>query len=366
MIKIATIVGARPQFIKAATVSRILQRERRAKEILIHTGQHYDASMSAVFFEELDIPAPVINLGVGSLSAAEQVGRTLLALDPVLEREKPDWVLVYGDTNSTLAGTLAAVKAKIPLAHVEAGLRSFNRSMPEEINRLLTDHAADLLFSPTKVATDNLKREHIDKRRIYQVGDVMYDAVLHYAKKTKNIDAKLQELDLKPRAYILVTIHRAENTDDPKRFSAIWEGLNIVAEHVPVVWPVHPRTRQALEKHKLPNKKASRLNLIDAVSYLEMIELEKNARLIVTDSGGVQKESFFKQVPCVTLRGETEWTELVKSGWNQMVPPANGQAVAKGINKTLNSKSKPKIVRSSWFGDGRAAEKIVEVLMENA
>ena len=365
MLKIATIIGARPQFIKAATVSRILRGERRAKEILIHTGQHYDAAMSAVFFQELDIPAPNIDLGIGSLPAAEQVGRMLLALDPILESERPDWALVYGDTNSTLAGTLAAIKAKIPLAHVEAGLRSFNRSMPEEINRLLTDHAADLLFSPTKVATDNLKREHIDKFRIHQVGDVMYDAVLHYAKKAKNIDTKFQELGLKPQAYILVTIHRAENTDNPKRLSAIWEGLNMIAEQLPVVWPVHPRTRHALDKHKLLTKKASALSLVEAASYLEMLQFEKSARLIVTDSGGVQKEAFFQRVPCVTLRGETEWTELVKSGWNQIVPPTNAQAVAQGINKSLNSKSRPKTARSSWFGDGRAAEKIVELLIQN-
>jgi len=365
MLKIAAIVGARPQFIKAATVSRIL-RGKRAKEILIHTGQHYDASMSAVFFEELDIPAPAINLGVGSLPAAEQVGRMLLALDPILEKEHPDWVLVYGDTNSTLAGTLAAVKAKIPLAHVEAGLRSFNRNMPEEINRVLTDHAADMLFSPTKVATDNLRREHIDKFRIHQVGDVMYDAVLHYAKKAKNIGTKLQQLGLKPQAYILATIHRAENTNDPKRLSAIWEGLNLVAEQFPVVWPIHPRTRQALDKHKFLTKKASALRLMEPASYLEMVQFEKNARLIVTDSGGVQKEAFFQRVPCVTLRGETEWTELVESGWNQIVTPTSARAVAKGINKTLNSKRRPKTARSSWFGDGRAAQNIVDLLLKNA
>lgn len=359
-MKIVTIVGARPQFIKAAAVSQVMRAVPGVREVLVHTGQHYDENMSGVFFRELEIPEPDYNLGVGSGSHGEQTGRMLEAIEKVLLKEKPEWVLVYGDTNSTLAGALAAVKLHMPVAHVEAGLRSFNRRMPEEINRVLTDHAADMLFAPTRAAVENLRRESISEERIHLVGDVMYDAALFYGEKARRESRVLERLGLKPEKYILVTIHRAENTDDPSRLRSIVKGLCEVGKSIPVVFPVHPRTRKALERHGLLEEAVASLRLIEPVGYLDMVMLEQNACLIATDSGGVQKEAFFYRVPCVTLRSETEWVELVELGWNRLVYPHTAEAVANGITEGLAS---PGGMEGELYGNGRSGELIVQRLL---
>jgi UDP-N-acetylglucosamine 2-epimerase len=351
-MKIVTIVGARPQFIKAAPVSRSLRSE--AEEILVHTGQHYDRQMSAVFFSELKIPEPDYNLEVGSGSHGWQTGQMLIRIEEVLLAERPDWVLVYGDTNSTVAGALAAVKLHIPIAHVEAGLRSYNRRMPEEHNRVLTDHASDMLFCPTKTSVDNLAREGI-RQGVRFVGDVMYDAVLFNAKLAKAHATVLDRLDLKPGRYALATIHRPRNTDDPDRLHSIITALSEIK--TPVVLPVHPRTRQKLaetgmEPHRTPSPR-----LIEPVGYLDMLALEQDARLILTDSGGVQKEAYFFSVPCITLREETEWVETVDSGWNLLVG-ADRNAIVEAA-----ASFKPEGSPPLSFGNGRAAAGIVAALV---
>lgn len=358
-MKLATIVGARPQFIKAATVSRLLRADRAFVEVLIHTGQHYDPEMSDVFFTELTIPKPDYNLGIGPALHGAQTGRMLEAIEAVLLAERPEWVLVYGDTNSTLAGALAAAKLHIPLAHVEAGLRSFNRRMPEEINRVLTDHLAELLFTPTELAVGNLAKEGIDRGRIHNVGDVMYDAALYYADQADRQSTILHRLDLSVGTYILTTIHRAENTDDPLRLEAILGGLVEVARDHPVVLPLHPRTRSTLGPTGWLDRLPVGCRVIEPVGYFDMLMLEKHAGLIATDSGGVQKEAFFCGVPCVTLRTETEWTELVALGWNLLVPPESASAVEAGLRKGLAS---PAGRNGSPFGDGAAAARIVDIL----
>ncbi len=363
-MKVVTVVGARPQFIKAAAVSRVLRATPGVREVLVHTGQHYDDNMSAVFFSELEVPQPDYHLGVGSGSHGSQTGRMLEAVEKVLLREKPDWVLVYGDTNSTLAGALAAVKLHIPAAHVEAGLRSFNRRMPEEINRVLTDHASEVLFAPTEAAVENLRREGIPAGRIKLVGDVMYDAALFYGAKAERESGILERLRLVRQGYILATVHRAENTDDPRRLRAIFGGLFRVAADIPVVLPVHPRTRSALERENLLREVQRHLRLIDPVGYLDMVMLEKHARLIATDSGGVQKEAFFYRVPCVTLRDETEWVELVDLGWNRIVPLRDKQQeVAQALREWLDH---PGGREADPYGRGDAAGKIVECLVGGA
>lgn len=359
-MKIVSIIGARPQFIKAAAVSRVLRATPGVREVLVHTGQHYDENMSEVFFRELEIPEPDYNLGIGSGTHGEQTGRMLMAVEGVLLREKPDWVLVYGDTNSTLAGALAAVKLHIPVAHVEAGLRSFNRRMPEEINRILADHASDLLFAPTKAAVENLRREGIPDGRIHLVGDVMYDAALFYGAKARWESRVLERLELKPKGYVLVTIHRAGNTDDPRRLQAIVGGLCEIGKEIPVVFPVHPRTGKAMESYGLLEEAAAHLRLIEPVGYLDMIMLEQNACLIATDSGGVQKEAFFYRVPCVTLREETEWVELVELGWNRVVSPESPEKIAKEICRSLGG---PRGKEENPYGDGHSAELIVRHLL---
>jgi UDP-GlcNAc3NAcA epimerase len=350
-LKIATIVGARPQFIKAAPVSRWLRLHYR--EILVHTGQHYDYLLSEVFFRELGIPTPDYNLGVGSASHGRQTGEMLARLEEVLLQEKPDWVVVYGDTNSTLAGALAAAKLHIPVAHVEAGLRSYNRTMPEEINRVLTDHLSSLLFCPTDTAVRNLAREGITQG-VYQVGDVMYDVALWGLEMAERKSTILESLGLKPNGYLLVTIHRPSNTDDPRNLSAIVSALNDVTETV--VFPTHPRTQKALKHWGIhPN---SNVWLIEPVSYLEMLVLEKNARMILTDSGGVQKEAYILGVPCVTLREETEWVETVEAGWNILVG-ANRERIVEAVRNF-----KPAGDRPPLFGDGNASRRIVEILTQ--
>jgi UDP-GlcNAc3NAcA epimerase len=358
-MKLATIVGARPQFIKAAAVSRHLRADPNWTEVLIHTGQHFDPEMSEVFFAELRVPQPDYNLGIGSGTHGAQTGRMLEAIEATLLEVRPRMVLVYGDTNSTLAAALAAAKLHIPLAHVEAGLRSFNRRMPEEINRIVTDHLAELLFAPTEVGVGNLLREGIDRRRIHQVGDVMYDVALHYAEAAGSRRALLSRLNLSPKAYILATIHRAESTDELGRLHAILEGLAAVACEYPVVLPLHPRTRSTLAGSDLLGRLPAACHVIEPVGYLDMIVLEMNARMIATDSGGVQKEAFFYRVPCVTLRTETEWTELVDLGWNLIVAPENAAAVAAGLRAGL---ARPPGAEAMPYGDGTAAQRIVSLL----
>lgn len=353
MTEILTIVGARPQFIKAAPVSRALAAAGMREQI-VHTGQHFDAGMSDVFFDELGIPAPAHHLGVSGGGHGAMTGAMLQALEPLMEREASDWVLVYGDTNSTLAGALAASKLHIPVAHVEAGLRSFNRRMPEEQNRIVTDHLSDLLLTPTDGATQRLREEGIPDARIVQVGDVMFDAALYYAERASERSAVLAQHGLEAGAYILATVHRADNTDDPERLRAIVDGLEAVAAEYPVILPLHPRTRAALGRHGIA---LTRVRAIDPVGYLDMVALERHAALIATDSGGVQKEAYFHGVPCVTLRDETEWTELVDLGWNRLAPPPRAD-IASDIRAALGTtggEGRP-------YGDGQAAEHIARVI----
>jgi UDP-GlcNAc3NAcA epimerase len=357
---VVTVVGARPQFVKASVVSRAFRATAAIEEFLLHTGQHYDENMSGLFFRELDIPEPDCHLGIGSASHGAQTGRMVEAIERTLLDIQPDWVLVYGDTNSTLAGALAAVKLHVPVAHVEAGLRSFNRRMPEEVNRVLTDHVADLLFAPTETAVKNLATEGIVGARVALVGDVMYDAALHYGRVAESESRVLQRLGLEPEAYVLATIHRAENTDDPARLAEILAGLAAVASHTPVVLPAHPRTKKALADHVALAKTRDSLRVIDAVGYLDMLMLEKHARAVATDSGGVQKESFFFQVPCVTLREETEWVELVELGWNRLVGQINAGSVEDTVVTALRAAKPESTARP--YGEGHTASEIVRRL----
>jgi UDP-N-acetylglucosamine 2-epimerase len=314
-MKVVSIIGARPQFIKCAPVSRELRL--LAQEVLVHTGQHYDDSMSGVFFRELGLPEPEYHLGVGSGLHGRQTGEMLARIEDILLRERPDVVLVYGDTNSTLAGSLSASKLHVPIAHVEAGLRSFNRRMPEEINRILTDHLSDLLLCPTETAVENLTREGITKG-VHLVGDVMYDALLDSVERAKSTSTILERLGLESGRYLLATVHRAENTDQPSRLEGIMTALaSLAGLGRTIIFPVHPRTRKHL--HRLSLNCPDRLHLIDPLPYLDMVLLEAHAQLIATDSGGIQKEACWLGVPCITLREETEWIETVKGGWNRLV-----------------------------------------------
>ena len=350
-MKILTVVGARPQFVKAAAVSRVLRENHT--EVLVHTGQHYDERMSEVFFRELGIPEPDYNLEVGSAGHSVQTGEMLIRMEPIFEQEKPDWVLVYGDTNSTLAGALVASKLHIPVAHVEAGLRSFNREMPEEINRVLTDHVSKLLFCPAQKAVENLKLEGVTSG-VHVVGDVMYDAVLRHSDAAEKKSSILKSLDLRPKHYLLATVHRASNVDDTSKLLNILETFSMTGETV--VFPVHPRTRKAIETAGY--KVGENIKLIEPVGYLDMLWLEKNARMILTDSGGVQKEAYWFATPCVTLREETEWVETVESGWNVVVG-IERERILNAVHKFSVPASRPNL-----FGDGDAAQKIV-CLLEN-
>jgi UDP-GlcNAc3NAcA epimerase len=362
-MKIVTVVGARPQFIKAAVVSRLFAGMPAVHEILVHTGQHYDESMSDIFFHELGIPKPAYHLGIGSAAHGAQTGRMLEAIEKVLIETSPDAVLVYGDTNSTLAGALAAAKLHIPVAHVEAGVRSFNRRMPEEINRVTADHLSTWLFAPTTTAVDNLRHEGIAARATFQVGDVMYDAALYYGSRIA--EDRLVRLKLSSKDYVLATIHRAENTDAPARLAALFDALKQVAAEIPVVLPIHPRTRAALARQNLSPGRESNLRLLDPLGYLDMVALEKHARVIATDSGGVQKEAFFHRVPCVTLRDETEWTELVALGWNRLVPPTDAAAVFDGIMRAIHDAT-PTAPDADPYGGGVAGERIATTLLPAA
>lgn len=358
MSKVVTVVGARPQFVKAGPVSRALASAGHA-EVLVHTGQHYDPNMSAIFFDELGLPAPAHHLGVGSGSHAAQTGAMLERVERVIDGERPDWVLVYGDTNSTLAGALAAAKLKVPVAHVEAGLRSWNRAMPEEINRVVADHVSDLLFAPTRAAVANLRREGVARDKIVKTGDVMFDAALHYGRQAARESRVLEKLGLEARGYVLATVHRAENTDDPRRLRAIFDALGRLAREIAVVVPVHPRTRKALARRGW--RSAGGLRVIDPVGYLDMVMLEQHARLIATDSGGVQKEAFFYRVPCATLRTETEWVELVEAGWNRLIPPFAAADVYRKLRRMITSFRRPRAT-PALYGSGDAARCIARAL----
>ena len=353
-----SIVGARPQFIKAAAFSRLARGTPGITEKLLHTGQHYDENMSSIFFEEMEIPPPDFQLGIGSGNHGAQTGRMLENIEKVILEERPDWVLVYGDTNSTIAGALAASKLHLPVAHVEAGLRSFNRKMPEEINRVLTDHCSNLLFAPTPQAQQNLRKEGIPEERIRQVGDIMFDVALFYSERAQHRSNVLSNLDLAPKNFILATIHRAENTDDPKILSEIMQAFSELSADRKIILPIHPRTRAALARTSITPPAG--LHVIDPVGYLDMVLLEKNASLIVTDSGGVQKEAYFHSTPCVTLRTETEWVELLESGWNKLVPPNSSSEIVQGMLQMLNSTmDKP---RKQFYGTGKTAELILKTL----
>ena len=366
-MKILTVVGARPQFIKAAVVSRAI-REHNSRggteitERILHTGQHYDASMSEIFFNELAIPKPGLDLGVGSGAHGAQTGAMLMGIEAEIISWKPDWALLYGDTNSTLAGALAACKLHVPVAHVEAGLRSFNMQMPEEVNRVLTDRVSTRLYCPTETAVMHLRAERCDEALIRRVGDVMYDAALFYGAMADARPDLLAGLDLPEGSFILGTVHRAENTDDPERLSAIVQGLKALCQDHSVVLPLHPRTRAALTLCRefdglqgTPN-----MHLLEPVGYLQMIMLERNAEVIFTDSGGVQKEAYFHRTPCVTLREETEWVETVEMGWNRLVKPLSVQGMVDAVRVAL--KTTPKAGQSP-YGDGTAGAAIVKDLL---
>jgi len=363
-MKIVTVVGARPQFIKAAAVSRAIRKynsngqANRIEEIIVHTGQHYDYNMSEVFFEELDIPSPDYNLEVGSGPHGQQTGRMLEAIEKVLDGERPDWVLVYGDTNSTLAGALAAAKMHIPVAHVEAGLRSFNRKMPEEINRVLTDHVSRLLFCPTKTSAENLKKEGIIEG-IHWVGDVMFDCILHYRSITEDTKTTLSMIGIEKKAFALATVHRAENTDSSSSLREIFEAFRQISEQIPVVVALHPRTRKYLDDYNI--EPVQKVIILDPLSYLHMIELECAAYVILTDSGGVQKEAFFAGTPCITMREETEWVETVECGANVLCGSSKIRIL--DAYETIK-KNKHKIdCEIDIYGNGEAARKIVNILV---
>jgi len=348
-MKVLSVVGARPQFIKAVVVSKKL-RQKGINEILVHTGQHYDFNVSDVFFKELNLPKPNYYLGVGSGLHGEQTGKMLIEIEKVLLKEKADLVIVYGDTNSTLAGALAVSKLRIPVAHVEAGLRSYNKNMPEEINRVLTDHISDILFCSSKVAVENLKKEGITKN-VYLVGYVMLDIAL------VDINEVLKKYNLEYKNFILVTIHRAENTDNLENLKNIWEALVEIAQNnIKIFFPIHPRTKKALKENKLlGNNIPNNLILSEPISYKEMVALEQSAKLIITDSGGVQKEGPFFGTPCIILRNETEWTEIIDIGFNKLVGTKKENIVKTSL-KIFNEEKIYAPVRE-FYGDGRAGEK---------
>lgn len=352
MKKILTIAGTRPQLVKIAAVSRVLRES--FDEVLVNTGQHYDYNMAGVFFDELNIPKPDYNLGIGSDTHGRQTGKMMIAVEEIVEKEKPDAILVYGDTNSTLAGVIVASKLHIPIIHIEAGLRSYHKEMPEEINRIMTDHVSTLLFAPTDLAVCNLAKESITEG-VHQVGDVMYDAVLYNIALAEEKHS-LSDYDLSSGEYVLGTIHRADNTDNENRLEAILKAFSALKEKV--FLPLHPRTKSKIESFGLNSilEKANNIEIVEPISYLEMLLLEKHAKAIVTDSGGVQKEAYFAKVPCITLRDQTEWLETIETGWNQLVNPLEVDLAEKLSNLQFGEPIE------DLYGDGNAAEKIVMIL----
>jgi len=357
--KIVTIVGARPQFIKAAAVSReILKHPGRIEEVMVHTGQHYDPNMSQVFFDELEIPAPRYNLEVSGRGHGAMTGRMLEGIEQILLDEKPNWVLIYGDTNSTLAGALAAAKLHIPVAHVEAGLRSFNMRMPEEVNRILADRISTLLLCPSVVAVENLVREGV-VNGVYNVGDVMYDVALYYRDRARAHSRILDTLGLEEKGFVLATCHRAENTDDPARLEGIFGALaEVASDDTPVVLPLHPRTHKLLQQLELTSY-LDALIVVEPLPFLDMVALEQAAKLILTDSGGVQKEAFFYEVPCLTMRDETEWVETVELGWNRLVGARRTDIVTAALASGPGNRVEQP------YGNGYASKKIIDELLRS-
>ena len=366
-MKILTILGARPQFIKAATVSRAIAEKNTThsaiEEVIVHTGQHFDTNMSDVFFDELEIPKPNYRLECGGMGHGCMTGQMLQRIEKIIITEKPNWVLVYGDTNSTLAGALAASKLHIPVVHVEAGLRSFNMAMPEEVNRVLTDRISSYLFCPTDTAVDNLRKEGFPHpsptkktQKIFQVGDVMYDATLFYRERARE-HVSLKQWNLEDSKFALCTIHRAENTDNPSRLKSIFQALHQISTTLPIILPIHPRTKKILMKSSFAELLSS-LNIVDPVSYIESQRLEMGAKVILTDSGGMQKEAFFHKVPCITLRDETEWVETVNSGWNTLAG-ASTEKILKAIEDIITP-----IDQGPYYGDGCSASKIIQELLK--
>lgn len=362
MIKVITVVGARPQFIKAAAISRLIRTrfENQIDEFILHTGQHYDNNMSQVFFDELDIPRPRYNLEISGGNHGGMTGRMLEGIENVLIAEKPDWVLIYGDTNSTLAGALASSKLHIPVAHVEAGLRSFNMRMPEEVNRIVADRLSTLLFCPTQTSVRNLAKEGLHQG-VHDVGDVMYDVALHYRDKARTTSKVISNLSLSSQRFALTTCHRAENTDDPDRLAGILTALALIAQEMPVILPLHPRTRGLIQKFGLSHK-LEKLVVTDPLPFLDMVALEQAATIILTDSGGVQKEAFFYSVPCITMRDETEWVETVEMGWNRLTG-ANPDFIVQAFHDFLNSPPTPIIL--SPYGMGQASTLILDHLVQH-
>jgi len=357
MKKIITVIGARPQFIKASVVSKELKKY--FNEIIVHTGQHYDKNMSDIFFEQLDIPKPKYNLGIGGGTHAYQTGNMLIEIEKVLLEEKPDYVLIYGDTNSTLAAALAASKLLIPVIHIEAGLRSFNMNMPEEQNRILSDHIAKILFASTDEAVKNLKNEGITKN-VYNVGDVMCDSVLYFSKKVSKNDFKVELNPIYEKKEVnkwyLTTIHRAENTEDDKNLSEILKALNELDELV--IFPVHPRIRKMVDSLVKKNN-YSNLYFVEPVDYLTMLYLTKNSKKVITDSGGLQKECYILNVPCITVRDQTEWVETLKKGYNVLSKPIYQELLTKIKNAKIDDRSK-----INYYGDGNASERITGILKD--
>lgn len=361
-MKIITVVGARPQFIKAAAISRVIKKEYDSEinEVLVHTGQHFDNNMSNIFFEQLDIPKPKYNLEISGGSHGLMTGRMLESIEKVTLLEKPDYLLVYGDTNSTLAGAIVASKMHIPIAHVESGLRSYNMKMPEEINRIITDRISSLLLCPTKIAVENLNREGI-LEGVYNTGDVMYDAAIFYGKQVAKKSTFLENLGINDCEFVLATCHRAENTDDPIRLKEILNALVEVSLNTKVVFPIHPRTKKLIQEYGF-NHLTKSLLITEPLDFIDMISLEKSAKMIFTDSGGIQKEAYFYGVPCITMRDETEWIETVTMGCNKVVG-ANKNKILEAYKYFLSSP--PKMGNEKPYGSGKAANKIVNHILNN-
>jgi UDP-GlcNAc3NAcA epimerase len=353
-MKLLSVVGARPQFIKASPVSRTLRKHHQ--EILVHTGQHYDYDMSDVFFEDLGIPAPDYHLAIGSGRHGAQTGAMLQAIETVLEKERPDIVIVYGDTNSTLAASLAAAKLHIPVAHIEAGLRSFNRAMPEEINRVVADHISTWLFVPSAISRDQLMKEGVQSG-VHIVGDIMYDALLLHRNHADTASLVLDRLGLSPKSYYVATVHRAENTDRRENLASIFGGLGQLDK--PVVMPIHPRTLKKIEEFQILLQE--NIKPLEPLGYLDMLKLQSQASCILTDSGGVQKEAYYLSVPCVTLRSETEWVETVTAGWNLICGTAS-IAIVEGVRKMEGCQAP----HPNLYGDGATAQRIVEILSRDS
>ncbi len=357
MKKIVTIIGARPQFIKAAAVSRVIQKSGELREVIVHTGQHFDENMSSVFFREMEIPEPDYNLQINSLSHGAMTGRMLEKIEEVLLKEKPDFLMVYGDTNSTIAGALAAKKLDIRVIHIEAGLRSFNLKMPEEINRILTDRISNLLFCPTENAVQNLLNEGFSnfKCQIHEVGDVMYDTALYYGSKSSKFSDIIARKNLRKNGFILCTIHRQENTDNLFHLKSIIQALNNIHREIPVILPLHPRTRKIMKQQGVMPE----FEPIDPVGYFDILELLKNCNLVMTDSGGMQKEAYFFKKYCITLRKETEWVELVNNHYNILAGP-DEEAIRTSFN-AFKDKEIPQT--KSLYGDGDASMKIINSII---